>query len=41
VAKVKDMELNPDLESDPENIENRKIIDTDPTATVMTTTIQL
>jgi hypothetical protein len=34
-------ELNPDSESDPENIENRQIIDTDPTAIVMTTTIQL
>jgi hypothetical protein len=41
VAKVKDKELNPDSESDPINIENRQIIDVDPTATVETTTIQL
>jgi hypothetical protein len=41
VAEVKDMEPNPDSESDPENIENRQIIDADPTATVTTTTIQL
>jgi hypothetical protein len=41
VVKVKDTELNPDSESDPENIENIHIIDTDPTATVATTKIQL
>jgi hypothetical protein len=40
VAKVKDKESNPDSESDPENIENRQIIDADPTATVVTATIQ-
>jgi hypothetical protein len=31
---------NPNSESDPENNEKRKIIDVDPTATVMTATIQ-
>jgi hypothetical protein len=41
VVEVKDTELNPDSESDLENIENRQIIDADPTATVVTTTIQL
>jgi hypothetical protein len=41
VVEVKDMEPNPDSESDPENIENGHIIDTDPTAIVATTTIQL
>jgi hypothetical protein len=41
VAKVKDMEPNPDSESDPENIENRQIINSNPTVTVTTTTIQL
>jgi hypothetical protein len=40
VVEVKDKEPNPDSESDPENIENRQIIDADPTATVTTTTIQ-
>jgi hypothetical protein len=40
VAKVKDKESNPDLESDPKNIINRQIIDTDPTAIVTTTIIQ-
>jgi hypothetical protein len=40
VAEVKDKELNPDSESDPENNEKRQIIDADPTATVTTTTIQ-
>jgi hypothetical protein len=40
VVEVKDTEPNPDSESDLENIENRQIIDADPTATVMTTTIQ-
>jgi hypothetical protein len=39
VAEVKDKEPNPDLESDPENIENIQIIDADPTATVATATI--
>ena len=41
VVEVKDMNLNPDSKYDPENIENRQIIDVDPTAIVMTTTIQL
>jgi hypothetical protein len=41
VVEVKDTEPNPDLESNPENIENRYIIDANPTSTVMTTTIQL
>jgi hypothetical protein len=40
VAKVKDKEPNPNLESDPENIENRKIINANPTATITTATIQ-
>jgi hypothetical protein len=40
VVEVKDKEPNPHSEFDPENIENRKIIDADPTATVTTTTIQ-
>ena len=34
------MELNPDSESDPKNIENRKIIDADLAAIVATTIIQ-
>jgi hypothetical protein len=38
--EVKDKEPNPDSEYDPKNIENRQIIDADPTATVMTETIQ-
>ena len=41
MAEVKDKESNPDSEYDPENIANRQIIDADPTATVVTTTIQL
>jgi hypothetical protein len=40
VAKIKDKEPNPDSESDSENTGRRHIIDTDPTAIVMTTTIQ-
>jgi hypothetical protein len=40
VSEVKDTESNPNSESDPENIENRQIIDADPTSTVATTTIQ-
>jgi hypothetical protein len=34
------MEPNLDAESNPKNIENRKIIDANPTSIVMTTTIQ-
>jgi hypothetical protein len=41
VAEVKDMKSNPNLEFDPENTENRQIIDADPTASFSTTTIQL
>jgi hypothetical protein len=41
VAEVKDTEPNLDSEFDPEKIENKQIIDADPTATVATTTIQL
>jgi hypothetical protein len=41
VVEVKDTELNPNLEFDPENIENKQIIDTNPTSIVVTTTIQL
>jgi hypothetical protein len=40
VVEIKDKELNPDSESDSENIDRRQIIDTDPTAIVATTTIQ-
>ena len=40
VSKVKDKESNPDSKSDLENIENRQIIDVDPTATIVTTTIK-
>jgi hypothetical protein len=40
VAEVKDKEMNPDSKSDPENIENRQIIDTDPTSIVVTAKIQ-
>jgi hypothetical protein len=41
VAKVKNIESNPDSEFDLENIENREIIDTNLTATVTTTTVYL
>jgi hypothetical protein len=34
VAVVKDTKLNLDLESDPESIENRQIMDADPTSTI-------
>jgi hypothetical protein len=40
VAEIKEKELNPDSESDSENNGRRQIIDADPTATVVTTTIQ-
>jgi hypothetical protein len=40
VAEIKDMEPNPDSESDSENTGKRKIIDADPTAIVATTAIQ-
>jgi hypothetical protein len=40
VVEVIDKEPNPDSESGPEKIENRKIIDLDPTTTFTTTTIQ-
>jgi hypothetical protein len=40
VAKVKDKERNPDSESDSENTGKGQIIDTDPTAIIMTTKIQ-
>jgi hypothetical protein len=40
VAKIKDKELNPILESDSENTGKGKIIDVDPTTIVTTTTIQ-
>jgi hypothetical protein len=35
------MEMNSNSKSDPENIENRQIIDAYPTATIATATIQL
>jgi hypothetical protein len=41
VVEVKDTDLNLDSESDPENIENRQIIDADPTVIVATTKFQL
>jgi hypothetical protein len=40
VAEVKDKEQNPASESDPKIIENREIIDADPTTNFMTATIQ-
>jgi hypothetical protein len=40
VVEIKDKELNPNLESDSENNGKGQIIDVDPTAIVMTTTIQ-
>jgi hypothetical protein len=40
VAEIKDKEPNPDSEFDYENTDRRQIIDADPTAIVMTTTIQ-
>jgi hypothetical protein len=40
VAEVKDMEPKSNSESDPKNIENRQIIDADPTSNVLTTTTQ-
>jgi hypothetical protein len=40
VAEIKDKEPNPDSESDSENTGKRQIIDADPTAIVVTTTIQ-
>jgi hypothetical protein len=40
VAEIKDKELNPDSEYDFENNGKGQIIDVDPTAIVMTTTIQ-
>jgi hypothetical protein len=40
VAEIKDKEPNLDSESDSENTGKRQIIDADPTAIVMTTTIQ-
>ena len=40
MAKVKDKEPNPDSESDYENTGKRQIIDVDPTAIVVTATIQ-
>jgi hypothetical protein len=41
VAEVKDNELNPNSEYDPENIENKQIINVDPIVTVVTAIIQL
>jgi hypothetical protein len=40
VAEIKDKEPNPDSKSDYENTGKRQIIDADPTAIVMTATIQ-
>jgi hypothetical protein len=41
VDELKDIEPNPDMEFDLENIENRYIINANPTATITTKTIQL
>jgi hypothetical protein len=41
VAKIKDKEMNPDSEFDYENTGKGQIIEADPTAIVMTATIQL
>jgi hypothetical protein len=40
VAKIKDKELNPDLDPDSKNNKRRQIIDVEPTAIVATATIQ-
>jgi hypothetical protein len=40
VAEIKDKELNPDSEYDSKNTGKRQIINADPTAIVMTATIQ-
>jgi hypothetical protein len=40
VVEIKDKEPNPDSESDSENTGRRKIIDADPTAIILTATIQ-
>jgi hypothetical protein len=40
VVEVKDKVPNPDSKYDPENIENRQIIDVEPTAIVTTAIIQ-
>jgi hypothetical protein len=40
VAEIKDKEPNPDSESDSENIGKGQIINADPNAIVVTTTIQ-
>jgi hypothetical protein len=40
VAKLKDKELNPDLDHDLENNKRRQIIDAEPNAIVATATIQ-
>jgi hypothetical protein len=40
LAKIKDKEPNPDLESDSKNTGKRHVIDADPTSIVMITTIQ-
>jgi hypothetical protein len=40
VVEIKDKESNPDSESDSENTGKRQIINADPTAIVVTTTIQ-
>jgi hypothetical protein len=41
VVEIKDKELNLDFESNNENSGKRQIIDVDPTAILVTTTIQL
>jgi hypothetical protein len=41
VVEVKDMDLNSNSKFNPKNIENRQIIDTYPTTSIATTTIQL
>jgi hypothetical protein len=41
VAKVKEKESKPDLDSSLKNNKGKQIIDAEPTATIATTTIQL
>jgi hypothetical protein len=41
VAEFKEKDLNPYLEFDSKNNGRRQIINTDPTATILTATIQL
>jgi hypothetical protein len=40
VVELKEKELNPDSDSDSKNNKRKQIIDAEPTATIVTTTIQ-